>query len=488
MRLSKCAKIKESMLFNSLQFLIFFPIVVSLYWVLDPRWRNPMLLIASYYFYMNWNPVYALLIALSTITTWGCGILILNNRVNRRLWLIICLSLNIGILFFYKYADFVGVLVHHILSMLHISMYVPQFTLLLPVGISFYTFQAIGYTIDIYRGDIKPESNLMTYALFVAFFPQLVAGPIERAKKLLPQFHQVHYINHTDLLDGVRMMLWGFFMKLCIADSVAPYVDAVYNNLSMHTGTSVWLATIYFTFQIFCDFGGYSLIAIGVARCMGFRLMQNFRQPYLSRNVKDFWHRWHISLSSWFADYIYKPLGGSRCSTVRHQRNLIVTFAVSGLWHGANWTFVIWGLYHGMLQVFLSIKRKIMPNFTFTLSRHAIIRYISTFVGITITFILTIIGWSIFRANNLSDAGLALSKLAHPGGVLYNGDGKPSLVLPTLLIILLIIREIRDERHWDLHFTSNRNLIVSALSSAVLIIAILLCAHFESGQFIYFQF
>lgn len=269
-----------------------------------------MLLVASYYFYMNWKPIYALLILLSSLTTWGCALMMKKHVDRKKMWLTACMILNLGILFVYKYLGFAATSIHDALDALGIGIYVPDFTLLLPVGISFYTFQAVGYTIDVYRGDLKAESNVMTYLLFVSFFPQLVAGPIERAKNLLPQFHSVHRFNGYNLLDGLRLMTWGFFMKLCIAESVAPYVNAVYNNIDMHTGKSIWLATFFFTFQIFCDFGGYSLIAIGTAICVGFDLMQNFRQPYLAHDIKDFWRRWHISLSSWFTDYVYIPLGG----------------------------------------------------------------------------------------------------------------------------------------------------------------------------------
>ncbi|MDE5688689.1 MAG: MBOAT family protein, partial [Paramuribaculum sp.] len=288
-------------------------------------------------------------------------------------------------------------------------MDVPEFTLLLPVGISFYTFQAVGYTVDVYRGTLRAERSLLTYALFVAFFPQLVAGPIERAKNLIPQFHREHKLDGQEIMEGLKLMTWGFFMKLCIADNVAPYVNAVYNNIDMHNGTSVWLATFFFTFQIFCDFGGYSLIAIGTARCLGFTLMHNFMRPYLARDVKDFWRRWHISLSSWFADYVYIPLGGSRCTTARHQRNLLVTFVVSGLWHGANMTFVVWGAYHGMLQVILSLKRKICPR-RLSIGRFGVV------LSMVLTFVATMIGWVFFRANSVADAWTALSKMMHPGG------------------------------------------------------------------------
>lgn len=469
------------MLFNSLQFLIFFPVVTVLYWLMPHRYRNIMLLVASYYFYMNWQPIYALLIMLSSVTTWACALLMSRNEANKKMWLVTCMTLNFGILFLFKYAGFVTQSVHDALAMMGISMHVPEFTLLLPVGISFYTFQAIGYTIDVYRRTLQPEKNLMTYALFVAFFPQLVAGPIERAKNLLVQFHTRHVINGYDMLEGIKLMVWGYFMKLCIAESVAPYVNAVFNNIDMHNGKSIWLASFFFTFQIFCDFGGYSLIAIGTARCMGFNLMQNFRQPYLARDVKDFWRRWHISLSSWFADYVYIPLGGNRCSTVRHQRNLFITFLVSGLWHGANWTFVVWGAYHGVLQVLLSLKRKFL-RFKFPMRRLGII------LGIGITFVLSLIGWVLFRANSISDAKVALSKMMHPLGMLYNGEGKPEIVLPLILIALLMVREWRTERSHGFALTSNNNIYVSAISTGLLIVVILLCASFQGGQFIYFQF
>lgn len=469
------------MLFNSLQFLVFFPLVVVLYWVLPHRLRNTMLLIASYYFYMNWQPIYALLILLSSVTTWSCGLMMSRDNGNKGLWLTTCLVLNFGILFLYKYMGFVSTSVHDAFEALGIAISVPEFTLLLPVGISFYTFQAVGYTIDVYRGDLKPERNFLTYALFVSFFPQLVAGPIERAKNLLPQFHSIHHLNGHDILEGLKLMTWGFFMKLCIAESVAPYVNAVYNNIEMHNGVSIWLATFFFTFQIFCDFGGYSLIAIGTARCMSFTLMQNFRQPYLARDVKDFWRRWHVSLSTWFGDYVYKPLGGNRCSTLRHQRNLFITFLVSGLWHGANWTFVAWGAYHGLLQVLLTLKRKFMPG-------KLRLRRLGIVLAMGVTFVLSMIGWVLFRANTLLDAKIALTKMMHPHGMLYNGDGKPEIVLPLLLIGVLMLREVRNERRMRFALTSNENVYISSVSIALLVVVILLCAHFESGQFIYFQF
>lgn len=485
------------MLFNSFDFLIFFPVVVLLYWIIPSKVRNPMLLIASYYFYMNWEPVYALLILFSSFTTWACGLLISksridadkhnncekNNSLTRRKaksYLTICIVLNVGILFLFKYLDFAGDTIRYFLSEMGISIFVPKFELLLPVGISFYTFQAVGYIIDVYRNNITAERNFLTYALFVSFFPQLVAGPIERAKNLLPQFHKTHHFSGEFMIIGLKMMIWGYFMKLCIADAVSPYVDAVFNNVEMHNGKSIWLASFFFTFQIFCDFAGYSLIAIGTAKCLNFDLMQNFRQPYLANNVKDFWRRWHISLSTWLSDYIYKPLGGNRKGEFKHHRNLILTFLISGLWHGANWTFVLWGVYHGFLQSLLLAKKNIKEKINIQKS-------IPKFWGILITFVLMLFGWVLFRANNISDAVLAWKKMFHPSGMLYNGEGKPAIMLPILMIFILMCREIANEFNIGSKFTRN-NVYYSGVCSGFLIILILLCGEFNGGQFIYFQF
>lgn len=471
------------MLFNSLAFLFFFPAVALLYWLLPQKMRNGMLLISSYYFYMNWEPVYALLILFSTVTTWvfSMGISKAKNLHRKNVFLIVCLVCNLSILIVYKYLNFLTESVYQGLNLCGLRMDIPHFDLLLPVGISFYTFQAIGYTIDVYRKTIEPEKNFFTYALFVSFFPQLVAGPIERAKNLLPQFHTVHKFKSEECIEGLKLMIWGYFMKLCIAENVSSYVDAVYNNLPNHNGTSVLLATFFFTFQIFCDFSGYSLIAIGTARCLGFTLMQNFNHPYLSRSFREFWRRWHISLSSWFSDYIYIPLGGSRCSEGKHLRNLFLTMLASGVWHGANWTFIVWGGIHGMLLCVNSLKRKYV-KFD---SRNPIIIFVETIA----TFLIAMLCWIFFRANTLSDALLAFRKIFTQPGQLYNGEGKPAIVLPILLIGLLMYKEIKDEYLKNPHrYMHNSNDVVSIICTALLLAIILLCAQFEGGQFIYFQF
>ena len=462
------------MLFNSISFLLFFPIVCILYWVLPNKFRNLLLLIASYYFYMSWEPIYAILIVFTSISTWICAIMVAKTEKMKKQYIIICLTINLLILFVFKYYNFAIESICNIIPRLNI----PHSDLLLPVGISFYTFQCIGYIIDVYRKDIYPEKKIITYALFVSFFPQLVAGPIERAKNLLPQFHAKHSFNGDNFIEGLKMMIWGYFMKLCIAGNVAPYVDAVFNNVSNHNGTSFLLASFFFSFQIFCDFGGYSLIAIGTAKCLGFNLMQNFNHPYLSLSVKDFWRRWHISLSSWFADYVYKPLGGSRCSNFKHYRNLLLTMLISGLWHGANWTFVCWGGLHGLYLICNSFYSKFMDRKTLT---PKCIRIISTFVFI-------VFAWIIFRANNINDVYTIIYKIIMEQGSLFIGDGIPSIMLPLLMIGILMTKEIKDEYHINFSLLHHNNPWISIPSSAIIIAIILLCAEFNSGQFIYFQF
>ena len=466
------------MLFNSLTYLLFFPIICILYWSIIPKYRNVILLIASYYFYMSWEPTYAVLIMITSLSTWGCALLTDKNEEHKKVIITSCIIINLFILFTFKYYNFAINTITSTFSFAGYRLYIPHSDFLLPVGISFYTFQCIGYIIDVYRKDIKPERSLITYALFVSFFPQLVAGPIERAKNLLPQFHIRHTFDGDFFIDGLKMMIWGFFMKLCIAGNVAPYVDAVYNNVANHNGTSFLLATFFFTFQIFCDFGGYSLIAIGTAKCLGFKLMQNFNRPYLSLSVKEFWRRWHISLSSWFSDYVYIPLGGSRCSQAKHYRNLLITMLTSGLWHGANWTFVCWGGLHGLYLICNSYYSKLTKKKAFV---PKVFRIISTFCFISMA-------WIFFRANSIAEAITIISKILTDHGPLFKGDGIPSLILPIFMIGILLLKEIKDEYHVNLSFMHNSRSWISISSSTVVIMIILLCAEFNSGQFIYFQF
>ena len=332
------------MLFNSLQFFIFFPIVCliilfSTYVVKKNIINQIILLAASLYFYMCWKPAYLLLILVSIFITYMSGLYMENKSDKiKKIILSVALISNLGILFFFKYAGFI---VRTIDNLLHINQSNNFFdSILLPVGISFYTFQALGYSIDVYRGTIKAERNFITYALFVTFFPQLVAGPIERSKNLLPQFKVNHEFDYNRVTDGLKLAAWGMFKKVVIADKLALYVNMIYSDINAHSSIAIALATFFFTFQILCDFSGYTDIAIGTAQVLGFKLMSNFRRPYFAKNIVDFWRRWHISLSSWFKDYVYIPLGGNRAGKLRHYFNILITFLISGLWHGAGWNFV----------------------------------------------------------------------------------------------------------------------------------------------------
>ena len=466
------------MLFNSFAFLIFFPLVCLIYFILPYKYRWAFLLVASYYFYMNWKPVYAVLIFSSTIITYYSAIFIEKFRTDLKLkkfFLVISLLLNFGILFIYKYFNFINESVFSILSYVNLQWEVPNLDILLPVGISFYTFQAVGYTIDVYRGDLKAERHLGIYALFVSFFPQLVAGPIERAKNLLPQFKQSFNVDYERISSGLKIMLWGFFMKLVVADRLSVYVDAVYNNVPQHNGTSLLLATVLFAIQIYCDFAGYSNIAIGAAKIMGYSLMENFRRPYFSRSISEFWKRWHISLSTWFKDYVYIPLGGNRVSTYRHLFNLFITFVVSGFWHGANWTFFIWGALHGIFLIVGVLKNKLLKQQS---SNH--------FIDIIITLSLVLFAWIFFRANTISEAFVIIEKIFTQHDSLF--IDQTTLVYSLLGIAILLMKELKDEVGFKISFSKSSNIFVRYVYYLAMLTIILLFGVFDGGQFIYFQF
>ncbi len=411
------------MLFNSIDFMIFFPVVVGVYFLIPRRARYLWLLLSSYYFYMSWNPEYALLIAGSTLATYGSGRLLarLQEAPARpktslyKKWVVaVCLAVNLGILVFFKYSDFILNNLNHMLSVLGVARIQRKFDILLPVGISFYTFQALGYTIDVYRGAVKAEKNLFRYALFVSFFPQLVAGPIERSGNLIAQLNHVEDIRLWDyerITGGAALMLWGLFQKMVIADRAAVLVDTVYNGYWYYGSIELILATVLFALQIYCDFASYSLIAVGAARIMGIRLMENFDTPYFARSIREFWRRWHISLSSWFRDYLYIPLGGSRRSKLRYYGNLMITFLVSGLWHGASWSFVAWGGLHGAYQVIgdrLEPVKRRMEN-RFSVNRDCFSYRLGQ---VLVTFALVNFAWVFFRAASLKEAVSILGRIA----------------------------------------------------------------------------
>ena len=393
------------MTFNSLEFLIFYPIVACLYFVLPRKLRAPMLLIASYYFYMCHKAELVVLILGTTVISYIAARVIERSerRSVKRLCLAITLVVCFGVLLFYKYFNFLSGSVSGLIELFGGTPSTVALDLMLPVGISFYTFQTLSYVIDVYRGSIKCERSFMYYALFVSFFPQLVAGPIERPSNLIPQLKEEHRFSRDDAIKGAKHIIVGFFKKICVADLISVYVNSVYNDVSCATSLSVVLATCLFAVQIYCDFSGYTDIATGCARVMGIRLMKNFDHPYSATSIKEFWSRWHISLSSWFKDYLYFPLGGSRCNRWRHLLNLMIVFLVSGLWHGASWTFVIWGALHGLYQIVgtLTVDKRNALLSRIGLSKDSLLVVI---FRRCVTFLLVGFAWIFFRANSLSDA------------------------------------------------------------------------------------
>ena len=471
------------MLFNSINFLLFFPLVCLLYYAVPPRClkaRNGLLLAGSYYFYMSWEPAYALLLMGSTVVTWIAALGLERWRRWRRLWLVGSMLANLSVLLLFKYYGFLTAVLTDALQALGVAVSMPRFHLLLPVGISFYIFQAVGYTVDVYRGAVRAERSLPVFALFVSFFPQLVAGPIERSGHTLPQFRQEHHVSYYHVMSGLRLMVWGYFMKLVVADRCALYVDAVYSNLSMHNGGSCLLASLLFPFQIYGDFAGYSLIAIGAARVLGFTLSANFRRPYLSSSVGEFWHRWHLSLSTWFRDYVYIPLGGNRCSRFRQYANLLATFTVSGLWHGANWTFVCWGGLHGLL---LCAEKGLGIS-------HSERNGLSWLVHCGLTFMLVSSAWVLFRAPTLHHALTIYSTI-------LTGWSLPSLSFAmftevctalTAIAVLMAYELTERHRHAFHRLSVSCRHAVSLSSLVVLSAAILLFGVLDGSQFIYFQF
>ncbi len=488
------------MLFNSLEFLVFFPIVTLLYFLLPQKFRWFMLLMASCIFYMYFVPVYILILLFTIVIDYIAGIYIekLQGK-NKKLFLIISVLSNIGILFVFKYFNFFNENIAYIAKLLHWNYPIEHLWILLPIGLSFHTFQSLSYVIEVYRGHQKAERHFGIYALYVMFYPQLVAGPIERPQNMLHQFHEFHSFDYKRVTDGLKLMAWGFFKKVVIADRLALFVNQVYNNSHDYSGLTLIIATVFFSFQIFCDFSGYSDIAIGAGQVMGFKLMTNFRQPYLSKSVSEFWRRWHISLSTWFKDYLYITLGGSRVPKPRWLLNLLITFLISGLWHGANWTFVIWGFLNGAFQVISILTVKLRSKFTYILKLNKLPRLHSMLQLIT-TFTLISFTWIFFRANSIADAGYIISHAfkglldvaalkAQLSGLSALGFDKYYFILSFALIAFMEVLHLlqETEKHvWAMLYQKPR--IVRYLAYYILILSILLLGEFGHNEFIYFQF
>ncbi len=480
------------MLFNSLEFILFFPIVVAAYFALKPKYRWILLLLASYYFYMCWNYKYIVLIMLSTFVDYFSGIFIhkSSNKRVRTGFLLASLGVNLGLLFFFKYFNFFGDSLNYIFDQFNIFYDIPAYDYLLPVGISFYTFQTLSYTIDIYNGKQKPEYHFGRFALFVSFFPQLVAGPIERSVNLLPQFREDFKFEYERVKNGILLMVWGFFKKVVIADRLAEYVNTVYNNPEAHEGLQNIIATLFFSFQIYCDFSGYSDIAIGAAMIMGYRLMTNFRRPYFALSIREFWQRWHISLSTWFRDYVYIPLGGNRVVKWRWYYNLFITFLVSGLWHGAEWTFVIWGALHGFYLVFAIWTNKLRERFNNFIGLSKLPK-LYQFVQIFVTFVLVYFSWIFFRANNTHDAFYIIGK--H-----FSFSGNPELNLFSFnidfyiafisIIALLLIEFFEEYAQLSVNMMIKTPRPAKWALLVVVIFVIFVLGIWDEADFLYFQF
>ena len=439
------------MLFNSLPFLIFFPCVFVLYYALPFRLRKYMLLIASYYFYMCWKPEFIVLILFSTLVDYFCGLGMVRYPGRKRWLLATSLVMNLGLLFFFKYLNFFGETLTALCRAVSIPFSAPALNIILPVGISFYTFQTLSYTLDVYKGRLKPERDFVTFALFVSFFPQLVAGPIEKASNLLPQLKEEHRFTYENASWGAKLMAWGFFKKMVVADQLAILiVDPVYQNLGSYEGGILVLATCAFAFQIYCDFGGYSDIARGCARMMGIRLMENFRRPYFAVSVTDFWRRWHISLTSWFREYIYIPLGGNRRGAAKKCLLVWITFTLSGLWHGAEWSFVLWGVLYALLMDLEFLLGVGKPR-----KRHPAVHMLQCLI----TFLIVCFLWVFFRAANIGEALYVVRHSLWGIGspVLYCrtavdqlftalGLGMAEIVMLLGTLLLLFLFDLADER------------------------------------------
>ena len=488
------------MLFNSIEFLLFFAVIGFFYFAVPLRFRWVVLLAGSYIFYMSWEPSYAVLLALLTAANYYLAIRLgrSSNPGAKKAILAVTIVINAGMLFAMKYVGFFAESLRAALHHYGVTSSIPVLSIALPVGISFYTFKIMNYAIDVYRGKKEPEKKIGLFALYVAFFPQLIAGPIDRSTRLLPQLHQAQMFDYQRVTDGLKLMLWGFFQKMVVADTLAVMVDQVFGKPGQYGAPVLALAAVFFTFQIYCDFSGYSDIAIGMAQVFGFTSMKNFERPYFSRSIPEFWRRWHISLSTWFRDYLYIPLGGNRISVPRWYVNLMIVFLVSGLWHGANWTFVVWGAIHGCFYLCSVLTQGVREKVAAGMGLGRLPR-LHQGIQMIVTFCLVAFAWIFFKANTISDAFLIVSKLFTGWGSAspVAGAGTLSAFIASHFfefcvgIVSIIAMEL-------VHLLQTRGSVREMIRSkpvwlrwAVyygLIVAVLLFGSFGSRQFIYFQF
>ena len=432
------------MLFNSLRFLLIFPSIFCLYWLIPLRfhqWRKSFLVLASYLLYMNWKPAYALVLLGVTLVTFlggqvletGVGFKAQDSSPNRKrlVWLFALLGLLPLLVF--KYYNFINDSISTGLASIGLQFALPGLNLAIPVGISFFTFQAVGYMLDVYHGRVNSEKNLLDYVLFVSFFPQVASGPISKADELMPQIKIAKTFNYNQAVSGLKYLLWGMFLKVALADRIGIYVDTVFAEYTKFSGAGCAISSLLFSIQIYADFAGYSLMAVGLAKTLGFDLINNFKRPYFAMSVSEFWKRWHISLTRWLTQQVYIPLGGSRCSKVRNYWNILVTFLVSGIWHGANWTFIVWGILHGFCQIiekFLGWNKK---------EYHSVAKFLRIFL----TFLLVTVAWTIFRSPSLGDAvGYLFRYMSFSGVLMAEGSGITYIMMA---LLPLIVYEVMEE-------------------------------------------
>ena len=478
------------MLFNSINFAIFLPIVFLLYWFVfnkNYKYQNILLLVSSYFFYACWDYRFLFLLVFSTLLDYFTGLKMYEAKNNnlKKFWFWLSIAINLGFLGFFKYYNFFITSFADAVANLGLHIDIWTLKVILPVGISFYTFHGLSYVIDIYYDRIKPEKNFIDYSVFVSFFPLLVAGPIERATHLLPQIQRERKFNYQTAVDGLRQILWGLFKKIVIADNCAEYANIIFNDSANQSGSNLALGALFFTFQIYCDFSGYSDIALGVARLFGIDLLRNFAFPYFSRDIAEFWRRWHISLSTWFRDYLYIPLGGSKGGTWMKVRNTFIIFLVSGFWHGSNWTFIIWGFLNAIYFLPLLLLKTNRNNIG-TVAEGKMFPTFKELTSIAITFSLTVLAWIFFRANSVSHAFTYIKDMLKPS--LFSKPTILPIAVFVLLLFFIIIEWMGREQQYALARFGFSWPKPIRLSFYYLLVILILVFMGKEQQFIYFQF
>ena len=487
------------MLVNSIIFWAFFFVVLIPYFSIlrkISRWQNLWILVASYFFYgyADWKML-GLLVG-ATVVFYALALAISHSQRSKvesqrdsvegqrsKVLMVLGVVLGAGMLLYFKYTNFFLEQFSALFNMMGLHTNWSTFKILVPIGISFFTFKLIAYVVEVYKGNIEPTRDIITFAAYIAFFPTIMSGPIDSPKMFIPQLEKPRWWNNEMVLEGLKRVLWGMFLKMCIADKISPYTDSVFNNYYHHSGITIILVSVLYTFQIYTDFCGYSEMAIGVSQVMGIKVTENFKRPYFCTNVGDFWRRWHMSLMNWFRDYIYIPMGGSRCSKAKMYWNTMVVFMVSGLWHGANWTFIIWGAYHGALVCLYKLTRS---NGLTAVQRSKVEGQRSMFKkygSILFVFVLVTIGWMVFRCDTFQQFFGMLGRFTAPGGLFFSWA--LTAILP---ICIMLFKELKDEEGWNIHLIHSKNLYVQAVSIALLIVYIFYTGELNGAQFIYFQF